>query len=184
MPARSYTVSPDHGNGENIVGCQTRLRIPEQQRIFRMIPGLAQAEFLRFGAIHRNAYVNSPAALTAHGALKDDPAVFLAGQMTGVEGYTESTASGLLAAINLDRVVRGMPPVSPPATTMLGALCRYLREANPAHFQPMNANAGLLDALDAPSRDKDARKRAYAERALAAMTAWREAELVPAGVGA
>ena len=165
----------------NIVGCQTRMRIPEQTRVFRMIPGLANAEFLRFGAIHRNAYVNAPAVLTAHGSLKDDPSVLLAGQMTGVEGYTESTASGLLAAINLDRIVRGLAPVSPPPTTMLGALGRYLREADPKHFQPMNANAGLLDALEAPPRDKDARKIAYAERALAAMTSWRDAEVAPAG---
>ena len=158
----------------NIVGCQTRLRIPEQQRVFRMIPGLANAEFLRFGAIHRNAYVNAPAALTAHGSLKDDPAVILAGQMTGVEGYTESTASGLLAAINLDRIVRGLAAVVPPPTTMMGALARYLREADPRHFQPMNANAGLLEALVLPPRDKDARKAAYAERALADMNAWRD----------
>ena len=161
----------------NLVGCQTRLRIPEQQRVFRMLPGLAAAEFLRYGAIHRNAYVNSPAALTAHGALKDDPAVFLAGQMTGVEGYTESTASGLLAAINLDRVVRGLSPVTPPPTTMMGALARYLREADARHFQPMNANAGLLEALAAPPRDKDARKAAYAARALSAIVEWRDAEL-------
>ncbi len=168
----------------NIVGCQTRLRIPEQTRVFRMIPGLANAEFLRFGAIHRNAYVNAPAALSAHGALKDDPAVILAGQMTGVEGYTESTASGLLAAVNLDRIVRGMAPVAPPPTTMMGALCRHLREADPKHFQPMNANAGLLEALEAPPRDKDARKVAYAERALLAMAQWRDAELTPIGATA
>ena len=168
----------------NIVGCQTRLRIPEQTRVFRLIPGLENAEFLRFGAIHRNAYVNSPAVLTAHGSLKDDPAVILAGQMTGVEGYTESTASGLLAAINLDRIVRGMSPVAPPPTTMMGALGRYLREAEPKHFQPMNANAGLLEALGAPPRDKDARKVAYAERALAAMGAWRDALLEPVGAHA
>ena len=163
----------------NIVGCQTRLRIPEQTRVFRMIPGLANAEFLRFGAIHRNAYVNAPAALSAHGSLRDDPAVILAGQMTGVEGYTESTASGLLAAINLDRVLRGLAAVAPPPTTMMGALHRYLREADPKHFQPMNANVGLLEALEAPPRDKDARKVAYAERALAAMAQWRNATLEP-----
>ncbi len=168
----------------NIVGCQTRLRIPEQTRVFRMIPGLANAEFLRFGAIHRNAYVNSPAVLSAHGSLTDDPAVILAGQMTGVEGYTESTASGLLAAINLDRVVRGMSPVAPPPTTMMGALVRHLREADAKHFQPMNANAGLLEALAQPPRDKDARKVAYAERALAAMGAWRDSVLELAGTHA
>lgn len=169
----------------NLVGCQTRLRIPEQTRIFRMIPGLANAEFLRFGAIHRNAYVNSPAVLGPQGQLRNDPQVFLAGQMTGVEGYTESTASGLLAAINLDRTLRGLSPASPPPTTMLGALCRHLREADPAHFQPMNANFGLLEALTAPPRDKDARKQAYADRALADMAAWRDQALAePASASA
>lgn len=169
----------------NLVGCQTRLRIPEQTRIFRMIPGLANAEFLRFGAIHRNAYVNSPAVLGPQGQLRDDPQVFLAGQMTGVEGYTESTASGLLAAINLDRTLRGHAPASPPPTTMLGALGRHLREADPAHFQPMNANFGLLEALTAPPRDKDARKQAYADRALAELAAWRDQALAePASASA
>ena len=126
--------------------------------------------------------MNAPAALTAHGSLKDDPAVILAGQMTGVEGYSESTASGLLAAINLDRIVRGLAAVVPPPTTMMGALGRYLREADPRHFQPMNANAGLLEALVLPPRDKDARKLAYAERALADLAVWRDSAIgaVPA----
>jgi methylenetetrahydrofolate--tRNA-(uracil-5-)-methyltransferase len=158
----------------NLVGFQTRLRIPEQQRVFRMIPGLANAEFLRFGSIHRNSYINSPGALAPALTLRDDAQVFLAGQITGVEGYTESTATGLLAGLNLDRALRGEPPVLPPPTTMLGALLRYLREADPAHFQPMNANFGLLDELDAPPRDKQVKRERYAERALAAMTAWRD----------
>src|SRR5687767_4515683 len=137
----------------NLVGFQTRLRIPEQQRVFRMIPGLENAEFLRYGSIHRNSYVNSPAALSPHLALRDDPKVLFAGQITGVEGYTESTATGLLAAINLSRLLRGEPPLIPPPTTMLGAVYRYLREAEPRHFQPMNANFGLVD--DLPERVKD-----------------------------
>lgn len=156
----------------NLVGFQTRLRIPEQSRVFRLIPGLANAEFLRFGSIHRNSYVNSPAALLPHLALRDDPRVLFAGQVTGVEGYTESTATGLLAAINLDRLLRGLEPVVPPPTTMLGALYRYLREADPAHFQPMNANFGLLEELADPPRDKAVKRERYAARALADLTAW------------
>ncbi|MGH2628609.1 MAG: methylenetetrahydrofolate--tRNA-(uracil(54)-C(5))-methyltransferase (FADH(2)-oxidizing) TrmFO, partial [Anaerolineales bacterium] len=124
----------------NLVGFQTRLKIPEQQRIFRTIPGLEHAEFLRFGSIHRNSYLNAPQALTPHLSAKDDPRLLFAGQLTGVEGYTESAATGLLAGINLARLLAGEEPVLPPPTTMLGALYRYLREADPAHFQPMNAN--------------------------------------------
>jgi methylenetetrahydrofolate--tRNA-(uracil-5-)-methyltransferase len=169
----------------NLVGFQTRLRIPEQQRVFRMIPGLENAEFLRYGSIHRNSYINSPASLTAHLSLRDAPATLFAGQLTGVEGYTESTASGLIAAINLDRILRGDEPVLPPPTTMLGALYRYLREADPAHFQPMNANFGLVDDLPRPVRDKRAKREQMAERALADMTRWRDANaLVGAGAAA
>jgi methylenetetrahydrofolate--tRNA-(uracil-5-)-methyltransferase len=159
----------------NMVGFQTRLRYPEQQRVFRMIPALAQAEFLRFGSIHRNSYVNSPGALLPHLAPKDAPTTLLAGQLTGVEGYTESTATGIVAALNLARLLRGEEPVLPPPTTMLGALYRYLREADPRHFQPMNANFGLVDDLDAPPRDKLEKRAALAERALAEMAGWRDA---------
>jgi methylenetetrahydrofolate--tRNA-(uracil-5-)-methyltransferase len=158
----------------NMVGFQTRLRIPEQQRVFRMIPGLENAEFLRFGSIHRNSYVNSPASLTSHLSLRDDPLTLFAGQLTGVEGYTESTATGLLAGINLSRMLRGDAPVVPPPTTMLGALYRYLREAEPAHFQPMNANFGLVDDLPTRVKDKRLKREAIAERALADMTRWRD----------
>ncbi|MDQ6738742.1 MAG: methylenetetrahydrofolate--tRNA-(uracil(54)-C(5))-methyltransferase (FADH(2)-oxidizing) TrmFO [Gemmatimonadota bacterium] len=159
----------------NLVGFQTRLRIPEQQRVFRMIPGLANAEFLRYGSIHRNSYVNSPAVLTPVLSLRDDARLFLAGQITGVEGYTESTASGLLAGINVARVLDGGDPVVPPPATMLGALYRYLREADPKHFQPMNANFGLVDDLDEPVRDKRLRKERMAERAVREMREWRDA---------
>ncbi len=158
----------------NIVGFQTRLRIPEQQRVFRMIPGLENAEFLRFGSIHRNSYVNSPASLTPHLSLRDDPMTLFAGQLTGVEGYTESTATGLLAGINLSRMLRGDAPVVPPPTTMLGALYRYLREADPAHFQPMNANFGLVDELPARIKDKRLKREKIAGRALADMERWRD----------
>ena len=162
----------------NLVGFQTRLRIPEQQRVFRMIPGLAEAEFLRFGSIHRNSYINSPATLSSHLSVRDTPHLLFAGQLTGVEGYTESTATGLLAGINLARMRNGDEPVVPPPATMMGALYRYLREADPRHFQPMNANFGLLDDLEGASkellRDKARKRIAFAERGLAAMTAWRD----------
>ena len=156
----------------NLVGFQTRLRIPEQERVFRMIPGLAAAEFLRFGSIHRNSYVNAPACLSPHLSLRDDPMVLLAGQLTGVEGYTESTATGLLAAVNMDRMLRGLAPAVPPPTTMIGALYRHLREADPSTFQPMNANFGLIEALANEPRDKLKKREQYAERALAELNAW------------
>ena len=154
------------GNMWNLVGFQTRLRIPEQQRVFRMIPGLANAEFLRFGSIHRNSYLNSPGALSPHLALRDNPTTLFAGQVTGVEGYTESTATGIMAAINLSRLLAGDEPVLPPPTTMLGALYRHLREADPKHFQPMNANFGLMEDLPERVRDKRLKREKIAERAL------------------
>ena len=163
----------------NLVGFQTRLRMPEQQRVFRLIPGLADAEFLRFGSIHRNSYINAPATLTPHLSLKDAPTTLFAGQITGVEGYTESTATGIMAGINLSRVLAGQEPVVPPPTTMLGALYRYLRDTDPRHFQPMNANFGLLDDLEGVSRevmrDKLAKRRLFAERGLQALASWRDA---------
>jgi methylenetetrahydrofolate--tRNA-(uracil-5-)-methyltransferase len=159
----------------NLVGFQTRLRISEQQRVFRMIPGLADAEFLRYGSIHRNSYLNAPATLTPHLSLKDAPTTMFAGQLTGVEGYTESSATGLLAGINLSRLLHGDEPVIPPPTTMMGALYRYLREADPKHFQPMNANYGLVDEMPNPPRDKMERKQAMADRALIDQAAWIDA---------
>lgn len=167
----------------NLVGFQTRLTIGEQLKVFRMIPGLEEAEFLRFGAIHRNSYLNFPARLTAHGAVEGREDLLFAGQLTGVEGYTESIASGLLAALNLDRILSGEQPSMPPPTTMIGGLYRYLREADPKNFQPMNANFGLLDPL--PSRVKGgrkARRAALGKRAQEHIEAWW-AEFAPrAGV--
>ena len=167
----------------NLVGFQTRLRIPEQQRVFRMIPGLADAEFLRYGSIHRNSYINSPGVLSPHLSLRDDPQALFAGQLTGVEGYTESTATGLLAAINLSRMLHGELAVIPPATTMLGALYRYMREADPRHFQPMNANFGLLDELTERVRDKRLKRERLAERALSVMESWRAEHVAPVTAG-
>ena len=148
----------------NLVGFQTRLRIPEQQRVFRLIPGLEQAEYLRFGSIHRNSYLNSPASLGPALTARDDDRLFFAGQITGVEGYTESLGTGLLAGINLARRLEGRPLAVPPPTTMLGGLYRYLAEADPKHFQPMNANFGLLEPL-AGKVKKDRKKELLVERA-------------------
>jgi methylenetetrahydrofolate--tRNA-(uracil-5-)-methyltransferase len=156
----------------NLVGFQTRLRYPEQQRVFRLIPGLENAEFLRYGSIHRNSYINSPATLSPHLALRSRSTTLFAGQLTGVEGYTESSATGLLAGINLSRLLNGAEPRIPPATTMLGALYRYLRDADPRYFQPMNANFGLVDELSVPVRDKRVKREQIAARALADMQAW------------
>lgn len=156
----------------NLVGFQTRLKVAEQQRVLRMIPGLERAEFLRFGSIHRNAYVNAPRALTAHLSAKDDAQLLFAGQITGVEGYTESAATGVLAGINLARLLAGGTPLVPPPTTMLGALYRYVHTADPEHFQPMNANFGLLEPLERPVRDKQRKRELLAERALADIEAF------------
>ena len=155
----------------NLVGFQTRLRIPEQKRVFAMIPGLAGVEYLRYGSIHRNAYLNSPAALGPALTAPGNGRLFFAGQLTGVEGYTESLGTGLLAGINLARVLGGREPAVPPPVTMLGGLYRYLRDADPRHFQPMNANFGLLDPLPGKVK-KDRKKELLAERALGEMRAW------------
>lgn len=156
----------------NLVGFQTRMRTGEQQKVFRMIPGLEHAEFLRFGSIHRNSYINAPMSLSPVLGLRDEPMTLFAGQLTGVEGYTESTATGLLAGINMSRLVRGEDAVVPPPTTMLGALYRYLRDAEPRHFQPMNANFGLLDELPVRVKDKKQKREQLAARALADLTTW------------
>jgi methylenetetrahydrofolate--tRNA-(uracil-5-)-methyltransferase len=157
----------------NLVGFQTKLKVGEQKRIFRQIPGLENASFVRFGMLHRNTYIHSPAHLDRFFRLRDEPRIFFAGQITGVEGYTESSATGLIAGINLARMLDGLEPVVPPPTTMLGALYRYLREADPAHFQPMNANFGLLDDLGERVRDKRRKRELFAARALGDLQAWR-----------
>lgn len=168
----------------NMVGFQTRLRTGEQRRIFRMIPGLRDAEFLRMGSIHRNTYLNFPARLNEYGAAPARPDVIFAGQLTGVEGYTESAASGILAGINMDRVLSGRVPALPPASTMLGALMNYLRTAESGRFQPMNSNFGLLAPLHEHVRDKTARRQRLVTRARADFARWIESEelvLAPTG---
>jgi methylenetetrahydrofolate--tRNA-(uracil-5-)-methyltransferase len=149
----------------NMVGFQTRLRIGEQRRVFSMIPGLAEAEFLRWGSIHRNSYLNFPERLTPWGGLSERSQVLFAGQLTGVEGYTESAASGILAGVNLSRILAGVDPVLPPPTTMLGGLYRYLREAAPGRFQPMNSNWGLIDPLPRRVKNKKEKRQILAQRA-------------------
>ncbi len=152
----------------NIVGFQTNLKWPEQKRVLHLIPGLAQAEFLRYGMMHRNTFINSPALLrpTMQSRLRAD--LFFAGQITGVEGYIGNAASGLVAGINAARLLSQEAPVEFPATTMLGALCHYVTHADPKDFQPMKANYGILPALDASQspRGKRDRFRRLSERAL------------------
>ena len=156
----------------NMVGFQTRLRTGEQRRIFRMIPGLEEAEFFRMGSIHRNTYLNFPGRLGTYGATPSRPDLIFAGQLTGVEGYTESAASGVLAGINLARLVDGREPVVPPPTTMIGGLYRYLAEADPDAFQPMNSNFGLVDPLEERIRKKREKRQKTAERAQRHFADW------------
>lgn len=153
----------------NIVGFQTHLTWPEQQRVFRMIPGLENAEFVRFGVMHRNTFINSPQTLLPTLQMKQNRQIFFAGQITGVEGYVESAASGLVAGMNAARVIQGLDPIAFPADTAHGALCRYITQADPAHFQPMNINFGLLPPLEKKIRDKKLKNRTIADRALAAL---------------
>jgi methylenetetrahydrofolate--tRNA-(uracil-5-)-methyltransferase len=155
----------------NIVGFQTNLRWGEQERILRLIPGLARAEFVRFGQMHRNTFINSPALLRPTLQWRDRADLFFAGQITGTEGYVGSTASGLLAGRNAAASALGQAPLVLPATTMLGALVHYITHAEPKAFQPMKANFGLLPELDAPPRDKRLRHAALAARARAELEA-------------
>ena len=161
----------------NLVGFQSRLRWPEQQRVFRMLPGLERAEFVRLGQIHRNTFINAPTHLDRHYRVKAAPRVRLAGQITGVEGYLESAATGLAIALYL-ALERGAPdggadPEPFPPTTALGALARHLTESDPRHFQPANVNYGLFTDLDERMRKRN-RRAAYAERAHRDLAAWAE----------
>lgn len=155
----------------NLVGFQTNLRFSEQQRVFRMIPGLENAEFVRYGVMHRNTFLNSPALLNSDLSLKNAPQVFFAGQITGFEGYMESAACGLLAARGVEARLTGAPYAPPPADTMCGALLRYIT-APAKDFQPMGANMGLLPAPETRIRDKRERYLRVAEAARARMEEW------------
>ncbi|QXE92492.1 methylenetetrahydrofolate--tRNA-(uracil(54)-C(5))-methyltransferase (FADH(2)-oxidizing) TrmFO [Geomonas subterranea] len=155
----------------NLVGFQTKLTWPEQKRIFRMIPGLEQAQFLRLGSMHRNTFINAPQLLLATCQLKSDPRVLFAGQITGVEGYVESASSGFVAGVNAARLAKGEELTVPPAETAIGALARHITNTEAAHFQPMNVNYGLFPPL--PGRIKKKEKRGLlAQRGLEALEAW------------
>ncbi len=153
----------------NMVGFQTRLRTGAQREVFRTIPGLENAEMLRWGSVHRNTYLNAPAVLSPYLSARDDDRLLFAGQLVGVEGYSESIACGRLCGINLARILGGEDPVLPPDDTMLGSLVRYVHGADPKKFQPMNANFGLLPPLPNKVRDKKRKREALATRALDAM---------------
>jgi methylenetetrahydrofolate--tRNA-(uracil-5-)-methyltransferase len=150
----------------NLVGFQTNLKFSEQRRVLRMIPGLEQAEFARYGQMHRNTFIHSPSFLRPTLQFRDRDDLFFAGQITGVEGYVGNIATGLLAGWNAARLLRGDRPLELPRTTMLGALCYYITHAGEADFQPMKANYGILPALDPRPRGKRQRAQEYSRRAL------------------
>ena len=151
----------------NLVGFQTNLKFGEQKRVFSMIPGLENAEFMRFGVMHRNTFINSPELLNADFSMRERPEIFFAGQMTGVEGYMESAASGLIAGIAAARRIRGLEPLMLPSDTMTGALSAYVSDPfNSGKFQPMGANMGILPDIGRRIKDKKERYGAYAERAV------------------
>ena len=153
----------------NIVGFQTNLKWPEQKRVLRLIPGLAQAEFMRYGMLHRNTFINAPMLLEATLQFRARPDLFFAGQIVGVEGYVGNAATGWVAGVNAARRLSGEPLLTLPRETMIGALCHYVAHADPKDFQPMKANFGLVPELERPIRSKQARHAAYTVRALEAL---------------
>ncbi len=174
------------GDHFNLVGFQTQIKWGDQSRVLKMIPGLEQAEFVRFGMVHRNTYVNGPTVLAETWQVRARPTLFFAGQMSGVEGYVESAASGLLAGINAAALVKGEPVSSPPRTTAIGALAYYVSHANPAHYEPSNITFGIIQALDPSAgkmRGKKLRNEALSARALADLQQWihdRASQSIPA----
>ncbi|HBN12248.1 MAG TPA: methylenetetrahydrofolate--tRNA-(uracil(54)-C(5))-methyltransferase (FADH(2)-oxidizing) TrmFO, partial [Clostridiales bacterium] len=156
----------------NLVGFQTNLKFGEQKRVFSMIPALKNAEFLRYGVMHRNTFINSPACLNADFSLKSKPEVFFAGQLTGVEGYVESAASGILAAVHMYEKLNGRQPQIPDNTTVMGALSAHISGAT-ENFQPMNANFGILKPAEKRIKDKKQRYAYLAERALENIKAYK-----------
>ncbi|MDE7264345.1 MAG: methylenetetrahydrofolate--tRNA-(uracil(54)-C(5))-methyltransferase (FADH(2)-oxidizing) TrmFO [Anaeroplasmataceae bacterium] len=152
----------------NIVGFQTHLKFGEQKRVFQMIPGLENARFAKYGRMHKNTYINAPKILNPTFQTKLYPNLFFAGQISGVEGYVESAASGIYAAINMDRYLRGQDMIVFPSTTVMGSMANYICNASPSGFQPMNANFGIMEDLAIPHKKKD-RKSLYAKRALETM---------------
>jgi methylenetetrahydrofolate--tRNA-(uracil-5-)-methyltransferase len=171
---RQDNIAGDHFS---LVGFQTQLKWGEQERVLRLIPGLERAEFVRFGVVHRNTYVNGPTVLTETWQVRARPSLLLAGQMSGVEGYVESAAAGLMAGLTAAALAIGEPVVPAPQTTAIGALAYYVSHANPAHYDPSNITFGIMPPLPAgtpPARSKNklARKLAIADRALADLRTW------------
>ncbi|MFY4730913.1 methylenetetrahydrofolate--tRNA-(uracil(54)-C(5))-methyltransferase (FADH(2)-oxidizing) TrmFO [Nitrospira sp. BLG_2] len=162
-----------HRTCYNLVGFQTKLTYPEQKRVFRMIPGLEQAEFLRYGSLHRNTFINSPQLLLNTLQFKARGTLFFAGQLVGVEGYTESAAMGGLAGINAARTLTGQPAITPPPTTAHGCLITHVASSDPRHFQPMNTNFGLFPPLSNPPKDKEKKRLAMSRRALEDFDSWK-----------
>ncbi len=160
-----------HAQLYNLVGFQTRMKYPEQKRVFSMIPALRQAEFVRLGSMHRNTFINAPALLNEYLELRDHPGIFLAGQMIGVEGYVESAAIGLYAGFSIAKRLVGESLQTPPPITALGALLRHLLQANPKGFQPMNINFGLFELPQELARKEQ--RLALAERSLAEIRQWK-----------
>ncbi|MBO7292311.1 MAG: methylenetetrahydrofolate--tRNA-(uracil(54)-C(5))-methyltransferase (FADH(2)-oxidizing) TrmFO [Clostridia bacterium] len=155
------------GDMYNLVGFQTHLTFGEQKRVFQMIPGLENAEFYRYGVMHRNTYLRSPVILSTDYSMRENPSIFFAGQMTGVEGYVESTGSGLVAGLSAAARVLGLAPPTFPRETMLGAMAAYISDPTVVDFQPMNANFGIIPPLDRKVKGgKSARNEAYANRSL------------------
>jgi methylenetetrahydrofolate--tRNA-(uracil-5-)-methyltransferase len=150
----------------NIVGFQTNLKWPEQQRVFHLIPGLGSAEFMRYGMMHRNTFINAPMLLEPTMQFRNRADLFFAGQITGVEGYIGNAATGLVAGLNAARWLSQQSMIIYPETTMLGALCHYITHAEPKDFQPMKANFGILPSLEDAPRGKRDRYRALSQRAL------------------
>jgi methylenetetrahydrofolate--tRNA-(uracil-5-)-methyltransferase len=169
----------------NLVGFQTKLKIPEQQRVFRRIPGLESATFVRYGMLHRNTYIHAPAHLDRFWRMRREPRIFFAGQITGVEGYVESAATGLAVGVAIAQVLEGREPVPIPYTTALGSLARHCSERPAAKtFEPMNVTFGLIeDTSHSPIRDKARRRELMVERALAAMREWKDATAAKEAVG-
>lgn len=160
------------GTAYNLVGFQTNLTFGEQERVFRLIPGLENAEFLRYGVMHRNTFVDAPRLLEPTLALRDTPSVWMAGQVTGTEGYSEAAASGLLAALNVWASITGAPPVILPVETALGSLIEHATNPETAPYQPMHVNYGIIPPLAERVKGKRERYAAYSERAQAAMSQW------------
>jgi methylenetetrahydrofolate--tRNA-(uracil-5-)-methyltransferase len=156
----------------NLVGFQNHLKFGEQSRVLRLIPGLENARFLRFGQIHRNTYINSPALLTPTQQMKEHPAVLFAGQICGVEGYVESIATGMLAGMHAAALVSGETPVAPPRTTALGSLVHYITHADPKKFQPANITFDLLPPLEKKVRDRKLRHQIQCQLALKELESW------------